>query len=412
MSRRMLVAGLAAVGLALAIAAVAGVGTGTGTAAPRAKQLSGTVSLFGWTSGTQEDDLLKQVLKAFEKKYPKIKVDYTFFGGDYDQTMLAKFAAHDPPDLFYVNGHVFPVWVPQGVLASLNPYIKKSHFRTKPFYPRLYSGFTYKGKQYGFPKDWGPLAMYVNKDMLAKAGAKVPTTWTQLRSTAQKLKNSNAVPGGTPICLSDDWARLFAFVYQNGYNGRIMSSRSMTTSAARGAATFYTGLWKSGLAKRPQDVGASWNGDGFARGKCAIAFEGPWLLPTLKQAPSIHYRAAPLPKNKTRGNLAFTVSYSMAKDSKHKALGWTLLTYLTGKVGMKKWVSLTGGLPTRSDVKPRAGSAVFSKAASYSHVWQGGPKFNDVITVANNELSAVAEGKESVSSMLSKVRTAARDAGQ
>jgi hypothetical protein len=36
---------------------------------------------------------------------------------------------------------------------------------------------------------------------------------------------------------------------------------------------------------------------------------------------------------RTRGNLAFTVSYSMAKDSKHKALAWTLLTYLTGRAG-------------------------------------------------------------------------------
>jgi multiple sugar transport system substrate-binding protein len=412
MSRRKLVAGLAALGLALAIAALAGVGTGAGTAAPHAKQVSGTVTLFGWTTGTKEDDLLREVLKGFEAKYPNVNVDYTAFGGDYDQTMLAKFSAHQPPDLFYVNGHVFPVWVPQGVLASLTPYIKKSNFNTKRFYPRLLNGFKYKGQIYGFPKDWSPLAMYVNTDMLAKAGAKVPTTWTQLRSTAQKLKNSNAVPGGTPICLSDDWARLFAFAYQNGYKGGIMSSRSMTTSAVRGAATFYTGLWKSGLAKRPPDLGASWNGEGFATGKCAIAFEGSWMLPTVKQAPSIHYKVVPLPRNKTRGNLAFTVSYSMAKDSKHKALGWTLLTYLTGRVGMRNWVSRGLGLPSRGDVKPTAGSAVFTHAASYSRVWQGGPKFNDVITVANNELSAVAEGKESVSSMLSKIQSAAKDAGQ
>jgi len=412
MARRKFVVSLAALCLALAIAALAGLGTGAGKAAARGKQLSGTVTLFGWTTGTTEDNLLREVIKGFQKKYPKIKVDYTAFGGDYDQTMLAKFSARQPPDLFYVNGHVFPVWVPQGVLASLTPYIKKFHFSPKPFYPRLLNGFKYKGKQYGFPKDWSPLAMYVNTDMLAKAGAKVPTTWTQLRSTAQKLKNSNAVPGGTPICLSDDWARLFAFVYQNGYNGRIMSSRSMSTAAVRSAATFYTGLWKSGLAKRPPDIGASWNGEGFAQGKCAIAFEGSWMLPTVKQATNIHYRVAPLPKNKTRGNLAFSVSYSIAKDAKHKLLGWTLLTYLTGKVGMRRWVSLTGGLPSRSDVKPKAGSAVFANAASYSHVWQGGSKFNDVITVANNELSAVAEGKTSVNSMLSKIKTAAKDAGQ
>ena len=411
MSLRTLFASLAVVGLVVATALLA-VGSGTGTAAPHARQLSGTVSLSGWQSSPVEDNLLRQVIKGFERKYPKIKVNYTALGGDYDATMLAKFAARKPPDVFYVNGHVFPVWVPQGVLASLTPYIKKYHFRTKPFFPRLLAGFLYKGQTYGFPKDWGPLAMFVNTDMLKKAGASVPTTWATLRSTAQKLKSSNAVPGGTPICLSDDWARLFAFAFQNGYNGRVMSSRSMSTSAVRGAANYYVGLWKSGLAKRPADIGASWNGDGFMKGKCAIAFEGPWLVPPLKDVPSINYKMAPLPKGKTRGNLAFTVSYSISKDSKHKALAWTLLTYLTGQAGMKKWTSLGLALPSRSDVKPAKGLTVFTKAAPYSHVWQGGPKFNDVITTANNELSAVAEGKESVNSMLSKIKTAAKNAGQ
>src|SRR4249919_1657236 len=225
MSRSTLALSLAVLGLALAIAA-AGFKADNGTAAPRAKQLSGTVELSGWQATPVEDNLLRQVIAAFEKKYPGINVKYTPLGGDYDATMLAKFAAHKPPDVFYVNGHVFPVWVPQGVLTSLTPYVKKYHFNTKPFFPRLLNGFKYKGQTYGFPKDWGPLAMFVNTDMLKQAGAKVPTTWESLRTAAQKLSNSNAVPGGTPICLSDDWARLYAFVYQNGFNGGIMRSSS------------------------------------------------------------------------------------------------------------------------------------------------------------------------------------------
>src|SRR5215218_2856786 len=141
MSRRTLVLSVAAFGLALAIAAL-GLGAAAGTAAaPHVKQLSGTVSLSGWQTGPVEDNLLREVLKSFEKKYPQVKVDYTPLGGDYDATMLAKFAARQPPDVFYVNGHVFPVWVPQGVLWSLTPNIKKGNFSTKPFFPRLLNGF-------------------------------------------------------------------------------------------------------------------------------------------------------------------------------------------------------------------------------------------------------------------------------
>ena len=61
--------------------------------------------------------------------------------------------------------------------------------------------------------------------------------------------------------------------------------------------------------------------------------------------------AAGLVKGKVNGNLGFTVSYSMAKDSKNKQAAWTLLSWLTGKVGMSKWMSLGLALPSRSDVK-------------------------------------------------------------
>ena len=36
-----------------------------------------TVSLSGWSSGPDEDNLLKQVVATFEKTHPGIKVDYS-----------------------------------------------------------------------------------------------------------------------------------------------------------------------------------------------------------------------------------------------------------------------------------------------------------------------------------------------
>ena len=62
-------------------------------------------------------------------------------------------------------------------------------------------------------------------------------------------------------------------------------------------------------------------------------------------------------KNKTGGNLAFTVSYSMAKDAKNKPAAWTLLSWLTGQAGQKLWVSKGLALPSRSDVKAIGGRA-------------------------------------------------------
>ena len=44
-------------------------------------------------------------------------------------------------------------------------------------------------------------------------------------------------------------------------------------------------------------------------------------------------------KNKANGNLAFTVSYSMAKDAQNKDAAWQLIRYLVGRSGMKTWTS-------------------------------------------------------------------------
>ncbi len=342
---------------------------------------------------------LTLVVKAFEKSHPKIKVNYSSFN-NYQATMLAKFSARKPPDVFYVDVADFADWVRQGVLEPLDKYAAKSKFSSKPFYKNLLNAFKYKGKIYGYPKDWSSLGMEVNTKLLGSNP--IPTTWAQLRSVASKLN----VPNGKPICLSADWARLMAFVYQAGGNGQFKNANS---APFRTAVNYYVGLIKDGLAALPDKTGSSWCGEAFGKERAAIAFEGNWMFPTMKDFPDVSFKTAPMPKGKTRGNLAFTVSYSMAKDSKHKAAAWELLKYLTGPVGMKKWISLGLALPARSDVKPVAGRGAFVKYPGFTHGWGNQVQFRHIWNdVANNELTAVIDGKESVNAMLQKIQSAAR----
>jgi multiple sugar transport system substrate-binding protein len=365
-----------------------------------AKSAVTTVSLNGWVGAKVEDDLLKEVIAAFERSHPNIKVNYDAFN-NYQTTMLAKFSARQPPDVFYVAAEDFADWVRQGVLQPLDSYAKKAHFAAKPFYSGLLRSFKYNGKIYGYPKDWSSLAMEVNPSLMG--GQPIPKTWAQLRSVAQKIK----VAGGKPICLSADWARLMAFVYQAGGTGQFKNANS---APFRTAVNFYVNLIKDGLAATPDNLGAGWCGEAFGKEKVAIAFEGNWMLGYLKDTfPNLRYTLAPMPKGKTRGNLAFTVSYAMAKDSKNKAAAWTLLSYLTGKTGMKKWTSLGFALPARSDVKPVPGRGAFVKYPKFTHGWGNQVDFRRVWNeVANNELTAVIQGKESVNDMLSKIAAAAQ----
>jgi len=359
-----------------------------------------TVTLNGWQVSPAEQTKLDKVVADFERTHKAIKVNYQAVTGDYQAQELAKFAARKPPDVLYVDVADIRDWVGQGVIQPLDSFMKSSKFSTKPYIKNLLNAFKVNGHVYGFPKDWSSLGMEVNTTLLGNNP--IPKTWAQLRSVASKIN----VPGGKPICLSADWARLMAFVYQAGGNGQWKSANS---APFRTAVNFYVGLIKDGLAATPDKLGAGWCGEAFGKEKAAFAFEGNWMFPTMATFPGVKFKTAPLPKGKTRGNLAFTVSYSMAKDSKHKAAAWTLLKYLVGRQGMQQWVSLGLALPTRSDVHAVAGRGAFTKYPTFVHGWGAQKGFRHVWNdVANNELTAVLAGKESVNEMLQKIAAAAR----
>ncbi|MDP9286409.1 MAG: extracellular solute-binding protein, partial [Actinomycetota bacterium] len=398
-SRRAFIAAL----LALTVVAATVAGTSLGSSKEH-QGASGTVVLSGWAANPDELKLLKQVLRGFEKTYPQIKVDYQPITGDYVATMLAKFSARQPPDVFYIDSNVFLDWVTQGLLEPLDSYAQKSRFPSKPFFHSLLSGFTYKGKTYGYPKDWSPLAMEVNTALAAKAGvdpAKIKT-WKDLTAAAQKLKPVMA-GDAKPLCLNPSWDRALAFVYQNGgsFLNAAKTQSTIDSPAAVAAMNYYVGLIKQGLADIPAKLSVGWCGEALGKQKAAIIFEGNWLFPFMSSTfPDVKFATEQMIMNKQHGNLAFTVSYSMAKDSKNKDAAWQLIRYLVGKPGMKTWTSKGLALPSRSDVAPVAGRNAFLQDAPAAHPWQFAPKFSQVIDTANNELSAVIEGKETVPDML------------
>jgi multiple sugar transport system substrate-binding protein len=386
-----------AVILGLAVAAV--VVLAATAQAGHKKQAVTNVTFAGWSSGTDEDALDQQMANKFNATVGAkegIHVTWTVINGDYTQAMTARFAAHNPPDVFYVDSSVIGAWVKQGVIQPLNGYVKSSHFNTKPFYPKLLGAFKKGKKIYGFPKDWSPLAEETNNALLKQAGVKAPKTWAQLKSAAKTIQQKTST--AHPICLSADWARMLAFVFQN--KGSLSNVQS---AAVSGAVNFYVGLLKSGLAYTPPS--GSWCGEQLGQGHAAIIFEGNWVLPYMHSTfPSVHYSVHPMIKGKTNGNLAFTVSWSIAKSDPNKAAAWKVLSWLVGKQGEKVWMSKGLALSPRRDVPSVGGRAPFLAAAPYARGWGfGNPNFSSAYTVMGNDLNAVISGTKSIPAMLADV---------
>jgi multiple sugar transport system substrate-binding protein len=386
--------------MVLGLMALAGVLVAASAQAGHKTHKVTNLTFAGWSSGPDEDALDQQMANKFNATHKGIHVTWTVINGSYPQAMTARFAAHNAPDVFYVDSGVIGAWIKQGVIAPLNGLIKKTHFKTAPFYPKLLDAFKKGKKIYGFPKDWSPLATEINNGLFAKAGIhKAPKTWAQLKSDAKALQQHGVAH---PICLSADWARMGAFMYQNG--GSL--TKNLTSNANVAAVNFYVGLLKSGLAYTPPS--GSWCGQELGQGHAAIIFEGNWVLPYMKSTyPKVHYGVRPMVKGKKQGNLAFTVSWSMAKDSKNKAAAWTVLSWLVGKQGEKLWMSKGLALSPRKDVKSIGGRGPFLAAAPFAHGWGfGNPYFANAYTVMGNDLNAVIAGSKSTKSMLADVAAA------
>lgn len=360
------------------------------------------ITVGSWASSPAETALVQDLIAAFEVRFPGIDIAHETLPGDYRMEMEARFAAGTAPDVFYVDSSYAPDWMAQGWLWPLQGAVQRSGFDTEPFFDPLVGAFERPfGKPRGLPKDWSPLVLFTNDFVLATAGVAAPSTWAELEAAAERI----SVPGGAALCIEASWSRLLPFVYQNAGSFLSEDQRQVTINSreAREAVEFYVDLVRRGLAATPSQLGVGWCGEAFAFGLSAMTIEGNWLVPFLREFPWVGYTLNPMIRDVQRGNVAFTVSYSIALESEHKRAASEFVLWATGAEGMSHWVAGGLALPSRADVVPAPGSATFLGEADVSRVWSFAPGFGGVLDRADERLRAVLAGLQTIEGMLAGI---------
>ncbi|MEQ6358907.1 carbohydrate ABC transporter substrate-binding protein, CUT1 family [Thermoanaerobacter thermohydrosulfuricus] len=373
-----------------------------------------TIKLGMWSSSPAEKKIVDDQIAKFKEKYPNIDVQIETIVGDYMQKLQTELASNTAPDIFYLDSMPAPQLMSSGVLEPLDDYIKKYNVDVNDFEPALLSAFQWEGKTYGLPKDFNTLALFYNKDMFKAAGInEPPKTWEELRDVAKKL-TKDGVKG---LVLSADLARFDAFINQNG--GSVYQDGKVTLNLPQNAQAldFYVGLiTKDKVADTPQNMGEGWNGDAFAAKKAAMAIEGGWMIPFLKEkAPDLNYGIAELPAGKQKSTMAFTVAYVMNKNSQHKDEAFKLIEFLTGKEGQQFVVDSGLALPSRKSMQEGFKEkyperAAFVDGASYAVPWQFGLYGTKVVDAANKACEALI--MKQISSAQQALDNAQKEVGQ
>lgn len=349
-----------------------------------AAQASGEVRLTGGAASPEEEELLRQALETFAQEFPDITVNYEPIAADYLIKLQTDIAAGNAADVFYVQSEFAEDFMSRGVLLPIDDYMEADGVSASDYYEGLINAFMWEGQTYGLPKDWSPLGMVYDPAALEAAGvSSPPTTWEELRATAQALVDSTGGPG---IVLDANFDRFVIFLYQAGGNvtNEEVTEVTLDEPEAREALDFFYGLYQDGLTASSADIGAQWPGDAFAQGLASIVFEGNWMFPFLTtNAPDKEYGVAELPAGAQKGAPAFTVAYSIFNGTQNPEAAWTLVRYMTGPEGMATWTSLGLAMPSRPDLadqwlenfperEPYLDSGEYATAVQYG---PGGQKF-------------------------------------
>jgi multiple sugar transport system substrate-binding protein len=162
--------------LAAATLTLSGCGSGSGSGDDTGSGGSGgkvTLTYRLWDD--QQKVGYDKVMAAFEKANPDIDVKVELMPYDpYWQKLTADAVAGTAPDVFWMTPTQFPEFVTKGVLADLSPL----KLDTSQYNKVVTGSFTYQGKLYGVPKDWGIVGLLYNKDLFKKAGVEMPDTLT------------------------------------------------------------------------------------------------------------------------------------------------------------------------------------------------------------------------------------------
>ncbi len=243
----------------------------------------------------------QKILDAFQSMEPKIKVKLSVSDWDtYWDKLQTALAGGNAPDVFVMDGPLFPDYQTRDQLLDLTPLIARDGFDTGQLADLGVKDFTASdGHLYGLPRDLSTIALYYNKTMFDAAGIPYPDgtwNWDKLVEVAKKLTTTSggATQWGFYTETTDMENYWSSLVWQAG--GDIVGPDKKTLlvdsdKAAAGIQFLQDLIYKSKVMAQPTPGGS---GDLFENGQAAMEANGSWLVPT-HVAAGIKFGVAPLP---------------------------------------------------------------------------------------------------------------------
>lgn len=293
-----------------------------------------TTTLTYFTFSAAPDHLkdLNNIIAAFEKKYPNIKIKVqTASYNDYWTKLQTQIASGQAPDTFELNYENFVTYASSGRLLNLSKRAAADRFfNPGVYYPRAYQAFRVKGTQYGLPETFSVVLLFYNKDLFRKAGVPFPKKtwkWADELAAAKRLTGGGVFGDFQPVQF---W-EFYKVLAQNGgtfFNG---TKTKATFNSAKGVAALDWLLRKrarDGVMPTTAQMGGLDDTALFKAGKLAMWHNGIWQFAGLKDAP-FEWDVIVEPGNARKAHHFFANAVVASAKTKHPREAWTWMRYFT-----------------------------------------------------------------------------------
>jgi multiple sugar transport system substrate-binding protein len=204
------------------------------------------------------------------------------------QKVLQMASSHTLPDVLMLDNPDLQQFAQSGALTPLRNY----GISARGYQKGVVAASTYKGKLYGLQPITNSIALFYNKDLLAKAGVTPPKTWAELRASAKKLTagNTYGLALSAPANYEGTW-QFMPFMWSNGGNERNIATPQVAAALQMLVDLKSDGSMSASVVNWSQgDVN-----DQFKAGNAAMMVNGPWQFPVLNGVASLHYGVVPIP---------------------------------------------------------------------------------------------------------------------
>lgn len=308
-------------------------------------------------------DWWNALIEEFESQHPNVTIDFSHepFSG-YNQSMVARFAAGNPPDIFHLPAANFMVYAQEDWLAPLGDRLSEADSPVLTEWSPVQGSCEYQGQTlcavvlgYGYVLGW-------NEQHFTDAGLEgPPENSDQLIEYARQLTVDENGDG-----TIDRYGFVFPtvthagvavtatqFIFEYGPDAHWVTESGELN---RDAITYAWDIMRQLVEDGSVPLGLDNNGKRqfFVEGRASMMLEGPWIQGRIDSAgPEIqpHLRVAPPPADGAPyGGASNVLAIPSGISEERQQLAWEFIELFTSEEWQSNYATIAGQPPARAGV--------------------------------------------------------------